>query len=181
MAILRRLLFAAGCFDVDDGVFAFVVLLRVLLAVAVAPPRLTGGVRRRFGEVVVDLVFAALLAFFLGDFLPVENGAVVADAAGTGDGDAVVVFVADPNCCCCCRRLSRHALARARASAASFLDFFLADGVAPPPSSSLVATTASAFRFLGGIVVKAAWLSTQRCSIAIGHHQRLQRLWEDSQ
>ena len=144
------------------------------------PPRLTG-VRRRFGEVVVDLVFAALLAALLGDFLPVENGAVVADAAGTGDGDAVVVFVADPNCCCCCRRLSRHALARARASAASFLDFFLADGVAsPPPPPSSLAATASAFRFLGGIVVKAAWLSTQRCSMLLGN-QRLQRLWEDSQ
>jgi len=113
--------------------------------------RLTG-VRRRFGEVVVDFVAAAALADVrFGDFLPVENGAVdTADTGGGGD-DVLLIFVAaDPNCCSC-RRVSLHNLARARASAAaSFFDFLA--GVAPPLLLSLPSASDSAFRFLGGIL-----------------------------
>ncbi len=144
--MLRRLLFA-GCVD-DLGLVAVAVdlLLRVLLGVVVA--RLTG-VRRRFGE--VDFAIAALADVRFGDFLPVENGAVdAADTGGVADVVLLVFVAADPNCCCC-RRVSLHNLARARASAAaSFFDFLA--GVAPPLSPP---PSASAFRFLGGIVEEA--------------------------
>jgi hypothetical protein len=95
-----RRLFFAGCSCCDDGVVVLSVPFRVLLGVVMVP-RLTG-VRRRFGEAVVDV---AARAVFFGDDFPVENGAAVAAFTGCGvDGDdagvvaAVEVFVADPDC-----------------------------------------------------------------------------------